>query len=205
MKGECSRLEELISAANDVKIETKIEAMFGELPSFTQLGMASLLPGKEMVLDAESECLAVNIDGRSATGTENRDRIMKIQFDGKGVAIQAEHFLALNSKTEGRALMKENDVIYIFHNVIDKIGDSAATESKTLDAVEQAFEELMQIIKKVVAMNGSNMLLTADHGFLFQLDDVHDGDATALPQAAEWRNVRAVAIAGHGWLQWPGK
>jgi len=47
-------------------------------------------------------------------------------------------------------------------------------------------------------LNGSNMLLTADHGFLFQLDDVHDGDATALPQAAEWKNRNRRFAIGFG-------
>src|SRR5439155_26805674 len=66
------------------------------------------------------------------------------------------------------------------------------TEAKTFDAVEQAFEELDLIIKKVANINGSNMLLTADHGFLFQQDEVDISDAEALPSADEWtfRNQR---------------
>lgn len=186
------RYEAAADLAERIKSENRftaeVSAMFGGLPSYTQLGMASLLPGTELTIDTESDSLAVAVDGRSAMGTENRDKILKSQLDGRGTAIQAEHFLALNSKTEGRSLMKENDVIYIYHNVIDKTGDSAATESKTLDAVEKAFEELLQIIKKVAAINGSNMLLTADHGFLFQQDEVHEGDLTALPGTQTWLN-----------------
>ena len=72
----------------------------------------------------------------------------------------------MNTKTDGRALMRDHDVIYIFHNMIDKIGDAASTEARTFDAVEQAFDELDLIIKKVANINGSNMLITADHGFL---------------------------------------
>jgi hypothetical protein len=82
--------------------------------------------------------------------------------------------------------MRDHEVIYIFHNVIDKIGDAAGTEAKTFDAVEQAFDELDLIIKKVANINGSNMLLTADHGFLFQQDDVDISDAEPLPRADEW-------------------
>jgi hypothetical protein len=77
-------------------------------------------------------------------------------------------------------------VIYIFHNVIDKMGDAPGTEAKTFDAVEMALTELELIIKKVANINGNNMLLTADHGFLFQQDDVAKDDATALPTAGEW-------------------
>ena len=58
--------------------------------------------------------------------------------------------------------------------------------------MEQAFDELDLIIKKVANINGSNMLLTADHGFLFQQDDVDEDDDTALPAASAWtfRNRR---------------
>jgi hypothetical protein len=86
----------------------------------------------------------------------------------------------------GRALMRDHDVIYIFHNVIDKTGDARATEVKTFDAVEKAFEELELIVKKVANINGNNMLLTADHGFIFQQDAVDEGDMTAFPNADEW-------------------
>ena len=168
----------------------EVEAVLGVLPSYTQLGMAALLPGKQLAVDAATA--TVTMDGQSATGTENRAKILSLACGVKGTAIQAEDFLELNTKTDGRALMRDHEVIYIFHNVIDKTGDAPGTEGKTFDAVEQAFEELDLIIKKVANINGSNMLLTADHGFLFQQDDVAEDDATALPGAGEWtfRNRR---------------
>lgn len=168
----------------------EVEAVFGSLPTYTQLGMASLLPGRQLAIDTATA--TVTVDGRSATGTDNRSEILRSGCEAKATAIQAEEFLELNTKTDGRALMRDHEVIYIFHNTIDKTGDAASTEGKTFDAVEQAFEELDQIIRKVVNINGSNMLLTADHGFLFQQTDVDDGDMTSLPAAAEWtfRNRR---------------
>ena len=134
----------------------------------------------------------VSVDERSAAGTANRKEILRLSCDAKATALQAEEFLELNTKTDGRALMRDHDVIYIFHNTIDKTGDSASTEAKTFDAVEQTFDELELIMKKVANINGSNMLLTADHGFLFQQNDVDDGDATPLPAGGEWtyRNRR---------------
>lgn len=173
---------ERLSAAN--RWTAQVEAMFGVLPSYTQLGMASLLPGTSWAVDAESA--VVTVDGRSATGTTNRTEILRQASGGNVVAIQAEEFLELNTKTEGRALAREHDVVYIFHNQIDKTGDDARTEAKTFDAVEQAFEELERIIRKVANINGNNMLLTADHGFLFQQDPVADEDMASLPGGGEW-------------------
>ena len=172
------------------RFSAELDAVFGSLPSYTQLGMASLLPGKDLAVDPING--TATVDGRSAAGTDNRNEILRRALDGRGTAIRAEKFLELNTKVEGRALMRENDVIYIFHNVIDKMGDSSATEAKTVDAVEQAFEELLQIVKKVANINANNMLLVSDHGFLFQQDPVAESDDTAFPGAKEWifRNRR---------------
>ena len=82
--------------------------------------------------------------------------------------------------------MRDHEVIYIFHNVIDKVGDAASTEVRTFNAVQDAFDQLELIIKKVANINGSNMLITADHGFLFQQGDVEDRDMAILPPADEW-------------------
>ena len=172
------------------RFTAEMDAVLASLPSYTQLGMASLLPGTSLEIASDSGLASVG--GHSATGTENRNDILKQALDGRGTAVQAEHFLELNSKVEGRALMREHEVITIFHNVIDKIGDAATTEAKTVDAVEQAFDELVQIVKKVANINGNNMLLVSDHGFLFQQDPVHEDDETQFPAAEEWtlRNRR---------------
>ena len=136
----------------------EVEALFGVLPSYTQLGMAALLPGNERAVDAMTA--TVTIDGQSTAGTKNRAQLLNLACGGKATGLQAEVFLELNTKTDGRALMRDHEIIYIFHNVIDKVGDQPSTEAKTFDAVEQAFEELDLIIKKVANINGSNMLLT---------------------------------------------
>jgi uncharacterized protein (TIGR02687 family) len=160
-----------------------VEAMLGSLPSYTQLGMASLLPGSQLSVDATTANVSVN--GRSTVGTANRGEILSLACSSRATAIQSEQFLELNTKTDGRALMRDHDVIYIYHNTVDKVGDSATTEAKTFDAIEQTFKELDLIIRKVANINGSNMLLTADHGFLFQQDHPDDNDMVEYPSAGE--------------------
>ncbi len=162
----------------------EVVALFGSLPSYTQLGMAALLPGKQLAVNADNG--TVTVDGQSASGTENRRQILSAACNARAIAIQAEEFLELNTKTDGRALMRDHDAIYIFHNIIDATGDKPGTEAKTFDAVEHAFNELDLIIKKVANINGTNMLLTADHGFLFQQDEVYEDDMAALPTADAW-------------------
>ena len=178
------------SLRNEDRWTCEVEAMLGVLPSYTQLGMAALLPGKIREIDQATG--NVILDSRSTIGTQNRNEIVKAKVSGRGTALQAEQFLELNTKTEGRALMRDHDVVYIFHNAIDAVGDAVSTEAKTMEAVERTFGELMRILKKAANINATNMILTSDHGFLFQQEAVADGDMATLPQATEWtyRNRR---------------
>lgn len=176
--------EFLIRLREENRWTAELDALWGVLPSYTQLGMAALLPGVERNIQLPDG--SVLVDGRSASGIAGRNQILAAALDGKAAAVQAEEFLEMNTKTEARALMRDHEVVYIFHNYIDKIGDSAATEAKTTAAVEAAFEELLQILRKIANANASNMLLTADHGFLFQQSEVHEGDDLPLPSATEW-------------------
>jgi uncharacterized protein (TIGR02687 family) len=163
-----------------------VETLFGSLPSYTQLGMASLLPGGTIEIDpATGNAL---LDGQPTAGLQNRDAIIKKALGNRAVAFQTEDFLELNTKTDGRAIMRDNDVIFIYHNTIDATGDSPKTESKTFEAVDRTFGELLKILKKSANMNASNMILTSDHGFLFQLKDIPDEDMVEIPKNGEWLN-----------------
>lgn len=168
----------------------ELDAVLGVLPSYTQLGMAALLPGDERSIQLPEG--TAFLDGKSTAGTVARSQILGAALDGKATAVQAEEFLEMNTKTEARALMRDHEVVYIYHNCIDKVGDSSSTEAKTTAAVETAFEELLQILRKIANANASNMILTADHGFLFQQSEVNEGDDLPLPSAVSWmyRNRR---------------
>ena len=152
----------------------EIKPMLGVLPSFTQLGMAALLPQSSLEFSHDGQTILAN--GVSTAGTEARAQILADRLDGRGTAIRSEQFLSLNSKTEGRELSKSNDVVFIYHNGIDAIGDKRDTEHRTCAAVESAIDDLLKILKKAAAMNVSHMVITADHGFLYQHEPVAESD-----------------------------
>ncbi|MEI7952340.1 MAG: BREX-1 system phosphatase PglZ type A, partial [Synechococcaceae cyanobacterium ELA182] len=163
--------------------QAEVEALLGALPSYTQLGMASLLPGAQYSINpADSYAL---VDGQSATGTANRDKILKAYANGRAKAIQAEAFLNLSTSGEGAELSRDHDLIVIYHNRIDQVGDKLDTEAQTCQAVEQTFEELEQILRKIASLKGSQVVITADHGFLFQQEPVDANDRSEYPAAKE--------------------
>jgi uncharacterized protein (TIGR02687 family) len=175
-------LMERLLAENRWKAE--LDPILGVLPSFTQLGMAALLPGNVRTLDARKR--TVSIDGRESAGTEARRDILAATAGSRAVAMQAEAFMELNTATEARSLIRDHEVVYLYHNIIDDTGDKLATEAQTTEAAEATMKSLLKLIKKVSNANGSHVLLTADHGFLFQQTDLAEADDLPLPVAAEW-------------------
>ena len=160
-----------------------LKPALGILPSFTQLGMAALLPHTSLQFAPDGKTILA--DGTSTVGTDARGKILAGGFNGRATAISAEAFLTLNSKTDGRELSRANDVVFIYHNVIDAVGDKRDTEHRTCAAVESAIEDIVKLLKKAAAMNVSHFLITADHGFLYQNGTLDESDFLAAPQPPE--------------------
>jgi len=173
MRYECGvELTSLILAENKKKdrFSAKISSMLSSLPSYTQLGMASLLPHRELSIKNKNDI--VFVDDKSSSGTVNRDKILK-SYDKNAMAIGYEDFLKYK-RDEGRELVRNASVVYIYHDEIDKMGEK--NEIKTFDAVQSTFESIIKIIKQISNFNGSNMLITSDHGFLYTNQATQDSE-----------------------------
>ncbi|MED5609478.1 BREX-1 system phosphatase PglZ type A [Pseudomonas sp. JH-2] len=144
------------------RFAAELGSQLGVLPSYTKLGMASLLPHKTL---SYTDAGLVQVDGLSSDGLESRNKILS---GVQGLALRAEDFLNMN-KTDGRELIKPYRVVYIYHNKIDAVGDSSSTESSTFAACRDALGELESIVMRIINnLNGHRVIVTADHGFLFQ-------------------------------------
>lgn len=144
------------------------------LPSYTQLGMAALLPHESLAMEGDNTN-AVLVDDRSSQGTENRRKILDRALPGQATALQADDLLRMN-RDESRALFRDHDVVYIYHNRIDAVGDKRDSEEQLFEAVEKALDELILILKRLTNANVTNMLVTADHGFIYQDQTLDESD-----------------------------
>lgn len=162
---------------NDEKrFKSEIKSQLGVVPSYTQLGMASLLPHSTISANT-SKKPEYKIDGQSVHGHDNRHKILAAH---NGIAFKADEVLSWTNK-EGRDKVKEAQVVYIYHDEIDAIGDKQATENQTFEAARDAVDEIKQLIGRIInRLNGSRVIVTADHGFLFKMTDVTEQDKTAL-------------------------
>ena len=166
------------------RYNASLDSMLASLPSYTQLGMASLLPNAQQAMQVSATDGTVSIDGLSTQGTANRDKHLKQTLGERACALQAKAVLEM-TQTEGRETFKAHDVIYIYHNRIDHAGDKIQSEGQAFEAIERTFDDLMTLVKKLAAYNASNVLITADHGFIYQNRVLEENDFLKVELAGD--------------------
>ncbi len=184
------------SIQGENRYDATLNAAFASLPSYTQLGMASLLPHTKLAIQPDSD--NVLVDEIPSVGIQGRTKILAANSGVRATAIKAEEFMSLNANTSGRAFVKEYDLIYIYHNQIDKVGDDKTSEDKVFEAVERELNFLTELVKKIANMNGTHMFITADHGYIYQHNPLEESDFTAARVSGEiWKESRRY-ILGKG-------
>jgi uncharacterized protein (TIGR02687 family) len=156
------------------RFEAELSSMLGVLPSYTALGMGSLLPHKTLGYTSKGDVL---VNGQPSASLEQRSIIIS---SVGGIAVKANELIALK-KEEGRELIANQSVVYIYHDEIDARGDKLATEGDTFEAADKAIADLTEIVRYVInSLNGNYVVVTADHGFLFTETPPNETDKSKL-------------------------
>ncbi|HZK85030.1 MAG TPA: BREX-1 system phosphatase PglZ type A [Desulfosporosinus sp.] len=166
--------EDLMQRLNtEIEGSTELRWMQGCVPSYTRLGMASLLPHKALTMQGDD----ILIDGVSTKDTSGRRKILKSNVTDSDVVLLND--LIPMTRPELRNTFKGKNVVYIYHNAIDSVGDKG-DESKTFQAVEQAFDEIQGVIKTINKnLTEANIYITSDHGFIYRRKPLEESDKTS--------------------------
>ena len=149
----------------------ELSYMAGVLPSYTKLGMASLLPHNSL----EHRGKEIFVDGISSEGLERRNKILQSKCEDS-LALNYDDFMKHN-REEARELVKGKRVFYIYHNKIDSTGDKQSSENGVFNAVEETVFEIKKLIKYLSdSISIANIIVTADHGFLYRREDMENVD-----------------------------
>jgi uncharacterized protein (TIGR02687 family) len=167
---------ELLSEMHsDSKNTAEMRYMLASIPSKTSVGMAQLLPGKSKIFNNGD----ILNDGISTSGTDNRTKILQTQ-NKDAQAYQYSDIEGL-SQTAKREIFKK-PVVYIYHDVIDSTGDKKPSERRTFEAVKDAINELRYFTKMLhSSYNVSKVIITADHGFLYNDREIEEKGLEQLP------------------------
>jgi uncharacterized protein (TIGR02687 family) len=155
--------------AKEIAVQTKLAATGGDistnyalalLPSITPVGMAALLPHKQLEFDGTS----VLADG-AKTDASSRDKVLK-SSNKDNLAIRFEDVRAMK-KSEWKSFFSGKKYVYIYHDKIDITGEH--DDMATFAACDTAINEITDLIADLhTTFSGVNVLVTADHGFFYQ-------------------------------------
>lgn len=167
-----AELAERLRRETQAKVELKsMQAIF---PTITKFGMAALLPHKTLSVamkTGKTERLAVLADGQS-TEANNRDKLLKAA-DSASVALRYKDIISMK-RVERQSLVKGMRVVYIYHDTIDEAGHQ---ETSVFSACDAAIEELKNMVRVIAnEWGGANIVITADHGFLYTYSPLTEDD-----------------------------
>ena len=162
----------------DTKGNASISHMMTGIPSVTHWGMSNLLSDKPISLKDGK----LSIEGILTDGTKNREKILKIN-EPSAKAVQYKTLNTLDREEAREKYFNEKKVVYIYHNHIDAIGDVSKTEMKTFTAVNDAIEDLKNLVTKVHASFAvGRVFITSDHGFLFNYNVLPEASFQTAPK-----------------------
>ena len=173
---DAMRYEVAVALAEQLRRETQskveVSSMQGIFPTITKFGMAALLPHKELTVEVRNDILTVLADGQS-TVSAYRDKVLKSE-DPASVALKYNDIIAMK-RAERSALVKGMDVVYIYHDTIDEA--SHTSDTAVFTACDKTISELKNLVRMIVnEFGGTNILITADHGFLYTYSPLTEDD-----------------------------
>ena len=165
--------------------KSEVNYMLGLVPSYTKLGMASLLPNNKLSLIEGSDDILV--DDMKSSSVNDRDSILKKECE-ESMAIKYDDLIAM-TKPEWKKLFSGKKIVYIYHDTVDNAGEH--NENKLFDACEQAINEIYELVKSLhTTFSGVDLYITADHGFFYKRSKLESSDKTKKDENATKQKTR---------------
>ncbi|MEG0284800.1 MAG: BREX-1 system phosphatase PglZ type A [Vagococcus sp.] len=164
---------------NEKKYSTKMESILTVLPSVTEFGKSASLLGKGETFEYVNG-VDVEVNSMKTKGTVARDKILKAK-NPNSLAISYEDVVEKDNAKELRELFNGQDMIYLYHDQIDKTGDHGQ-ERQVFEAVDKTIKELKTLLPRI--SNGANIyrfIITSDHGFIYTRSKIEEYDKIDNP------------------------
>ena len=164
---------QLMQELSEKKHTATLDVALAMLPSETKYCKDALLPYSDMRIQEDTMFL----DGTIVNNLKTRDAQLK-KYNPNGVCLNYSD-VSKNIMENREALRKP--VVYIYHDVIDSI--SHDHPEKLAQSCEDAVDELKDFIAKLHdSYNFTNVILTADHGFLYNDVAFNDTNKHRVPE-----------------------
>ncbi|MGI6233469.1 MAG: BREX-1 system phosphatase PglZ type A, partial [Prevotella sp.] len=175
---------ELMQELAKKKHVAELSAMRAMLPTETKFCKPALLPHHELTLNG----VDMLVDGKLLTTAEDRTEHVN-HYREKAVCVNFDYVMNGHTK-EMRELFKQHDLVYIFHNAIDEAGHSQSP-FEVINACRTAIEQLAVLIPRIHASwNVNNILVTSDHGFIYNDMQFEEKDKHSITEEAMEKKTR---------------
>lgn len=153
------------------------------LPTETKYCKPALLPHHSLELNGTD----MMVDGTSLTGTDQRTAHLNKYREG---AICVRYEDVMNGDQQSTRELFKRPLVYIFYDMIDEAGHSQSP-FEVVSACRKAIEQLAVMVKRLhVTWNVSNVLLTSDHGFLYNDMRFEEKDKHSVSDNATEKKTR---------------
>lgn len=152
---------EMMEELSKEKHIATLSPMLAMLPTETKYCKPSMLPHHKLELQGAE----MTVDSLPVTTIEQRTEVLR-HYQDSGVCIKYEELMDKPANSY-REFFKQHHIVYIFHDAIDDAGHKQ-NPFEVIRACKQAITELTALISRLHATwNVYDVLLTADHGFLY--------------------------------------
>lgn len=180
---ECAK--ELNTKLRTIASKSDIGYMQGLVPSYTKLGMASLLPNKELSRVKENDDILV--DGQVSSSIKDRELILQKE-NPDSIAVKYDDLYEM-TKLEWKKLFSGKKVVYIYHDTVDNAGEH--NENTIFTACDKAINELEKLVRDLhTTFSGINAFITADHGFFYKRGKIESYEKTNKTSNATKQKTR---------------
>ena len=167
-----------------------IEAYQAMLPTETKYCKPALLPHHSLELSGTD----MLVDGALLTTTDQRT--VHLDKYRKG-AICTRYEDVMNGDAQSMRELFKRPLVYIFYDTIDEAGHSQSP-FEVIGACRKAIEQLTVLVKRLHATwNVTNVLLTADHGFLYNDMKFEEKDKHSIKEPAIEKKTRYYLTDGN--------
>ena len=179
--------QELIGELAKSKHVATLKPALAMLPTETKYCKPSLLPHRDLKLYGQGDNQDMAVDNYILNTTEKRSEHLQKYRDG-AICVPFETVAEYNQE-KNREIFKHS-LVYIFHDVIDKMGHDGNAKQVT-QACREAINELATMIPKIHATyNVTEVYVTSDHGFLFNDIEFADKDKHKIEEETMERSSR---------------
>jgi uncharacterized protein (TIGR02687 family) len=160
----------------DPNCESRIDYLISTIPAYTGLGMAALLPHRDLIIKDDGRVL---VDGKLSDSLDKRETILQ-SAQNNAKCISYSDVMLVNT-VNLREHFKGVDVKYIYHDKIDNRGTNAPDE--VFDACSEAINEICRLVDRLRKnANVLHFIITADHGFLYKREKFSESEKIDLKE-----------------------